>query len=77
MYSLTEFSIVVILYTAGTTLSDNQYVFLDFMVCLPTCLFMGWIVPADKLSVIRPAGSLLILPVILSVLGFIILQFAG
>jgi cation-transporting ATPase 13A3/4/5 len=73
MYTMTEFTMVILLYTAGSTLSDNQYAFLDFLIGLPVGLFLGWITPSNKLSVIRPTSSLLIPPFLMSIFGFIAL----
>ncbi|CAG01724.1 unnamed protein product, partial [Tetraodon nigroviridis] len=68
LYSLSQFSSVLILYTLRTTLGDLQFLFLD--ICLMTLLavVMGRGGPSLELQPCRPPASLLALPVLGSIL---------
>ena len=77
LYALIQFSSVIILYTIGGALSNWQYLYSDLIISIPFILFMGQTGPYKKLSTYLPPGSLLSLPVLISVVFAILIQFFG
>lgn len=72
-----QFSSATLLYTIGGNLTNYQFLFEDLFITIPLCLFMGETGPYKKLSKYLPAGALISLPVLSSVLGSIVIQFLG
>jgi cation-transporting ATPase 13A3/4/5 len=59
---------VTILYTIGENLSDYQYLYIDLALLIPLTIFMGRTDPYPTLTPHLPAGTLVSIPVIASVL---------
>ncbi|MBN3324731.1 AT132 ATPase, partial [Atractosteus spatula] len=68
LYSLIQFSSVLILYTVKTNLGDLQFLFFDLVLVTSLAIVMGRSGPADQLCAHRPPASLLAAPVLGSLL---------
>uniref|UniRef100_W5MM41 ATPase cation transporting 13A2 n=1 Tax=Lepisosteus oculatus TaxID=7918 RepID=W5MM41_LEPOC len=68
LYSLIQFSSVLILYTVKTNLGDLQFLFFDLVLVTSLAIVMGRSGPADQLCARRPPASLLAAPVLTSLL---------
>ncbi|KAJ8257722.1 hypothetical protein GJAV_G00188980 [Gymnothorax javanicus] len=68
LYSLIQFSSVLILYTVKTNLGDLQFLFFDLVVVTSLAIVMGRGGPSKELHPQRPPGSLLSVPVLASFL---------
>lgn len=68
MYSLIQFSSVLILYTMRTNLADLQFLFFDLILVTVLALVMGKGGPSEILHTSRPPASLWSLPVLGSLL---------
>ncbi|XP_027026323.2 cation-transporting ATPase 13A2 isoform X1 [Tachysurus fulvidraco] len=68
LYSLIQFSSVLILYTVKTNLGDLQFLYFDLALVTVLAIVMGRGGPSDKLHPKRPPASLLTLPVLSSLL---------
>ncbi|XP_034027851.1 cation-transporting ATPase 13A2 isoform X2 [Thalassophryne amazonica] len=64
LYSLVQFSSVLILYTVKTTLSDFQFLWCDLFMVTVLAIVMGRGGPSEELHSYRPPASLLALPVL-------------
>ncbi|KAI3357136.1 hypothetical protein L3Q82_015599, partial [Scortum barcoo] len=64
LYSLIQFSAVLILYTVKTTMSDLEFLFCDIAVVTLLAIVMGKGGPSQELYPHRPPASLLALPVL-------------
>ncbi|CAK6955037.1 cation-transporting ATPase 13A2 isoform X2 [Scomber scombrus] len=64
LYSLIQFSAVLILYTVKTDLADLQFLFCDIVLVTLLAIVMGKGVPSKELHHCRPPASLLALPVL-------------
>ncbi|XP_022532954.2 cation-transporting ATPase 13A2 isoform X1 [Astyanax mexicanus] len=62
LYSLIQFSSVLILYTVKTNLGDLQFLFFDLALVTLLAIVMGRGGPSDDLTPQRPPASLLTLP---------------
>ncbi|XP_056895921.1 cation-transporting ATPase 13A2 isoform X2 [Takifugu flavidus] len=67
LYSLCQFSSVLILYTLKTNLGDLQFLFVDICLMTSLALLMGRGGPSQELHACRPPASLLSLPVLGSI----------
>uniref|UniRef100_A0A674P855 ATPase cation transporting 13A2 n=1 Tax=Takifugu rubripes TaxID=31033 RepID=A0A674P855_TAKRU len=67
LYSLCQFSSVLILYTLKTNLGDLQFLFVDICLMTSLALLMGRGGPSQELHACRPPASLLALPVLGSI----------
>jgi cation-transporting ATPase 13A3/4/5 len=72
LYSMTQFTSVLILYWYGINLSDIQFLIEDLFIVLPLAIVLGYTGPAKVLSKQRPVGSL----ISVSVLGSVLVQTA-
>ena len=77
MYSMVQFTNVILLYTVGSNMSNYQFLYEDLVVSVPLTLFMGWTGPYSKLTSMRPPGSLLSFPVLFSVFGAVMIELGG
>ncbi|GAA6107235.1 cation-transporting ATPase 13A2 isoform X1 [Tachysurus ichikawai] len=68
LYSLIQFSSVLILYTLKTNLGDLQFLYFDLALVTVLAIVMGRGGPSDKLHPKRPPASLLALPVLSALL---------
>ncbi|KAJ8395144.1 hypothetical protein AAFF_G00036000 [Aldrovandia affinis] len=73
LYSLIQFSSVLILYTEKTNLGDLQFLFFDLLLVTSLAIVMGRGGPSKELHPQRPPASLLTLPVLASLLFHLIL----
>ena len=76
LYSMIQFITVTLLYFHGGNLSDNQFLYIDLIVLTPLAVFMGHTAPYKHLTPHLPSKSLLSLPVLTSIIGQTIIQFA-
>ncbi|KAF4078076.1 hypothetical protein AMELA_G00195310 [Ameiurus melas] len=77
LYSLIQFSSVLILYTVKTNLGDLQFLFFDLPLVTVLAIVMGRGGPSDKLHPQRPPASLLALPVLSALLLHTVLLILG
>ncbi|EGC34539.1 hypothetical protein DICPUDRAFT_48233 [Dictyostelium purpureum] len=75
MYSLIQFSQVILLYFDGSVLNNYQYLYQDLWVIFPLVIFMGRTEPCNKLANKRPSSRLISSTVIGSLLGHVTLTF--
>jgi cation-transporting ATPase 13A3/4/5 len=75
LYSMIQFISVTLLYSMGANLSDWQFLYIDLFMIIPLSIFMGQTEAYKTLTPHLPAGSLLSLPVLTSVLGSVVIQF--
>ncbi|KAL4648362.1 putative cation-transporting ATPase 13A2 isoform X1 [Arapaima gigas] len=68
LYSLIQFSSVLVLYTVKTNLSDLQFLFFDLALVTLLAIVMGRGGPSANLQPQRPPASLLSLPIFASLL---------
>uniref|UniRef100_A0AAR2JBK1 P-type ATPase A domain-containing protein n=1 Tax=Pygocentrus nattereri TaxID=42514 RepID=A0AAR2JBK1_PYGNA len=68
LYSLIQFSSVVILYTVKTNLADLQFLFCDLFLVTLLAIVMGRGGPSDELHPQRPPASLLSVPLLCALL---------
>ena len=71
LYSMIQFTTVTLLYSIGSDLSDAQFLYIDLFTLVPLSIFMGQTEAYQTLTPHLPAGSLLSLPVLTSVIGSI------
>ncbi|XP_047459083.1 cation-transporting ATPase 13A2 isoform X2 [Mugil cephalus] len=64
LYSLIQFSSVVILYTVKTSIGDLQFLYFDLFLVTLLAIVMGKGGPSNELYPCRPPASLLALPVL-------------
>ena len=74
LYSMIQFTTIIILYLEGANLSDMAYLYIDLFIIIPLCLTMSWTRPADCLSSRQPTGSLISLRILSSVIGQTLIQ---
>uniref|UniRef100_UPI00398F33FC polyamine-transporting ATPase 13A2 isoform X2 n=1 Tax=Pristiophorus japonicus TaxID=55135 RepID=UPI00398F33FC len=70
MYSMIQFVSVLIMYTINSNLGDWQYLYFDLVITTTVAVLMGRTGPAKELVPQRPAGSL----INVSILGSLLLQ---
>jgi cation-transporting P-type ATPase 13A2 len=75
LYSMIQFISVTFLYTIGSNLGDNQFLYIDLALLVPLSMFMGQTEPYRHLTPHLPSGALISLPVLASVIGSILIQF--
>ncbi|OMJ79978.1 hypothetical protein SteCoe_19847 [Stentor coeruleus] len=76
MYSIIQFTCAIILYLEKTNLTNSQYMYQDIFTILPLTFTMAASLPHHKLSKRMPPGSLISVPILLSI-GFAIIQAIG
>ena len=67
LYSMVQFVSVLLLYTVNTNLGDAQFLYIDLAITATVAVFMGWTRPYEKLSPVRPSGSLVSGPNLFSI----------
>ena len=67
LYSMVQFVSVLLLYSVQTNLGDTQFLYIDLVITTTVAVFMGWTKPYDKLSKVRPPGSLVSGPNLFSI----------
>jgi len=72
-----QFISCCLLYWIGSNFTDVEYLYTDLFQIIPLSMFMGWTGAYDKLTHHLPEGSLISLPVLISVFGSVAIQFAG
>ncbi|XP_030623586.1 cation-transporting ATPase 13A2-like [Chanos chanos] len=77
LYSLIQFTSVLILYTEKTNLGDFQFLLFDLGLVTPLAIVMGRGGPSNELPSQRPPASLLALPVLGSLLLHTLLLILG
>ncbi|XP_038629076.1 cation-transporting ATPase 13A2 isoform X2 [Scyliorhinus canicula] len=70
MYSMIQFVTVLIMYSINSDLGDWQFLYFDLIITTTVAVLMGRTGPAKELVAQRPAGSL----ISISVLGSLLLQ---
>ncbi|KAJ8371004.1 hypothetical protein SKAU_G00110320 [Synaphobranchus kaupii] len=68
LYSLIQFSSVLILYTVKTNVGDLQFLFFDLVLVTSLAIVMGRGGPSKELNPQRPSGNLFSLPIVASLL---------
>lgn len=76
LYSLIQFFSVTLLYLKASNLSDNQFLYIDVAVLVPLSVFQSWTGASKTLTTDLPQDSLFSAPVLASVLGLTIIQYA-
>lgn len=74
LYSMIQFVSVTTLFMMRSTLMDGQFLYIDLVTIIPLTLVMSNSPAYPKLVKEKPAGSLLSLPVLASMLGLTVLQ---
>ncbi len=77
LYSMIQFTSLLLLYSRGCSLGDNQFVLIDLMLILPLGALMSRFKPADRLSLGSPETKLISTSVLSSLLSQIILQIVA
>uniref|UniRef100_A0A0L8G8U6 Cation-transporting P-type ATPase C-terminal domain-containing protein n=2 Tax=Octopus bimaculoides TaxID=37653 RepID=A0A0L8G8U6_OCTBM len=72
LYSIIQFVSVLILYTYATNLADFQFLYIDLIITTSVAVLMGYTQSNNKLAVKKPAGSLIKLTNIFSILSQIL-----
>jgi len=67
LYSMVQFVSVLLLYTLQTNLGDAQFLYIDLAITATVAVFMGWTSAYEKLSSVRPPGSLVSGPNLFSI----------
>eukprot|EP01027_Heterolobosea_sp_BB2_P018893 GEZU01026547.1.p1 GENE.GEZU01026547.1~~GEZU01026547.1.p1 ORF type:complete len:1107 (+),score=113.23 GEZU01026547.1:410-3322(+) len=76
LYSIIQFTSVIILYTINSNIGDYQFLSIDLVILLPIVVLMSRTGPVDELGAHTPPTSLLTLPVFLSLFGQIAFSVA-
>lgn len=74
LYSMIQFTSLILLYSFGSTLGDNQFVFIDLILILPLGMLMSRFQPSRILVPKKPETKLISLSVLFSLLSQIIYQ---
>ncbi|XP_044255627.1 polyamine-transporting ATPase 13A3-like isoform X1 [Tribolium madens] len=78
LYSLIQFTTVLILYRQNSVLGDVQFLFIDLIITTSLAVTIGRQGPSSKLGVKRPPGSLvaasILIPILLQVIVCVIVQ---
>ncbi|XP_054631130.1 cation-transporting ATPase 13A2 isoform X2 [Dunckerocampus dactyliophorus] len=77
LYSIIQFTSVLLLYTMGTNLADMQFLFIDLILVTQLAIVMGRGGPSKELSPRRPPANLLTLPVLGSLFIHICMVILG
>ncbi|OMJ77375.1 hypothetical protein SteCoe_23073 [Stentor coeruleus] len=76
MYSVIQFTCAVMLYLEQSNMTNNQYIYQDIFTVLPLTFTMAASLPHHRLSKRMPPGSLISVPILLSI-GLVIIQAVG
>lgn len=68
LYSMIQFSSLILLYCFGSSLGDNQFVFIDLVLILPLGMLMSRFQPSRTLVIKRPESKLISPSVLISLL---------
>ena len=74
LYSMIQFTSLILLYCFGSSLGDNQFVFIDLILILPLGMLMSRFQPSRKLVPKRPETKLISPSVLVSLLSQIFFQ---
>jgi cation-transporting ATPase 13A3/4/5 len=74
LYSMIQFSTVIILYNIGSNLGNWQFLYIDLFLVIPLSLTMSRTGPHEKLDKSRPTGNLISFTVLFSVISQIMVQ---
>lgn len=72
-----QFISCCLLYWIGSNFTDFEYLYTDLFQIIPLSMFMGWTGPYEKLTHHLPEGSLISLPVLVSVIGCVSIQLGA
>ncbi|XP_015834823.1 polyamine-transporting ATPase 13A3 isoform X2 [Tribolium castaneum] len=73
LYSLIQFTTVLILYRQNSVLGDVQFLFIDLIITTSLAVTIGRQGPSGKLGVKRPPGSLVAAPILIPILLQVVL----
>jgi len=76
LYSLIQFSSLLLLYSVGKAFGNWQFLYIDLYLILTIALVIGRTAAYPTLSVSRPTASLISSRVLTSIIGHVALQFA-
>lgn len=76
LYSFIQFASVLLLYTAGTNLGDQQFLYIDLAIVTTAAILMGYTGAYEQLVAERPMGSLMSLINLFSIFFEMALVFA-
>jgi cation-transporting P-type ATPase 13A2 len=74
LYSMIEFTSVIILYAIASNLGDYQFLYIDLFLIIPLGITMSMTEPCPELSKSIPVGHLISTPVLFSVVFQIMIQ---
>lgn len=74
LYSMIQFTSLILLYCFGSSLGDNQFVYIDLVLILPLGMLMSRFQPSRTLVAIQPETKLISPSVLISLLSQIIYQ---
>lgn len=74
IYSMIMFTTTILLYMLACMIGDMQYVFFDVIIIVPFSIMMGYSKANPTLSKELPAGNLLSISVLASVIGQVIIM---
>lgn len=74
MYSMIQFTSLILLYCFGSSLGDNQFVYIDLILILPLGMLMSRFQPSQTLSIKHPETKLISPSVLVSLLSQIFYQ---
>lgn len=74
LYSMVQFTSLLLLYSGGSSLGDNQFMLIDLLLILPLGALMSRFEPAERLSLAAPETKLISPSVLSSLLCQICLQ---
>jgi len=75
LYSMIQTFTVILLYTIGSNLGDQQYLYIDMLIILPLAVFMSHTGAYHRLVQRRPICALISVPVLTSLVGQIAISF--
>ena len=76
LYAFIQFFTVTLLYTRDASLTKNQFVWIDLIALIPLSIFQSWTGPWPELNKHVPTATLFYLPVLLSVLASVAIQWS-
>eukprot|EP01133_Synstelium_polycarpum_P011199 gene11199-13056_t len=76
MYSLIQFTSIILLYIEGSVFGNTMYLYQDLWVVFPLVIFMGRTEPCTKLAIKRPSSRLISAAVMGSLFTHVILSAA-
>eukprot|EP01017_Pseudomicrothorax_dubius_P041257 TRINITY_DN6576_c0_g1_i4.p1 TRINITY_DN6576_c0_g1~~TRINITY_DN6576_c0_g1_i4.p1 ORF type:complete len:1003 (+),score=223.32 TRINITY_DN6576_c0_g1_i4:478-3486(+) len=73
LYSMIQFTSVILLYICASDLTDPQYIYIDLFIVFPLSVLMNYTGPHSTLAKDQPTSSLFSVSVMSSVIGHVIL----